>query len=68
MFENAIEKISGFTRPLHTISRTYGGLIIPGSATFFFVNEAGVAITCKHVASQIPSADNINATYLKFKA
>lgn len=68
MFENAIEKISGFTRPLHTISRTYGGLVVPGTATFFFVNDAGVAITCKHVANLIPSADTINATYLKFKA
>lgn len=68
MFETAIEKISGFTRPLHTISRTYGGLVIPGSATFFFVNNAGVAITCKHVANMIPSADTINAAYLQFKA
>jgi hypothetical protein len=68
MFEIAIEKISGFTRPLHTISRTYGGLVIPGCATLFFVNNAGVAITCKHVANLIPSADTINATYLQFKA
>ncbi|MBC7889234.1 MAG: trypsin-like peptidase domain-containing protein [Ferruginibacter sp.] len=67
MFESAIEKISGFTRPLHTISRTYGGLVIPGSSTFFFVNDKGVAITCKHVASLIPAADDINAAYLKFK-
>jgi hypothetical protein len=67
MFESAIEKISGFTRPLHTISRTYGGLVVPGTATFFFVNDTGVAITCKHVANLIPSADNINASYVKFK-
>ena len=68
MFEAAIENISGFTKPLHTISRTYGGLVLPGTATFFFVNDKGVALTCKHVASMIPAATQINDTYLKFRA
>jgi Trypsin-like peptidase domain len=68
MFESAIEKISQFTRPLHSISRTYGGLVLPGTSTFFFVNGNGVAITCKHVADMIPAAENLNATFLKFKA
>lgn len=68
MFENAITKVSGFTRPLHTISRTYGGMVLPGTATFFFVNDKGVALTCKHVASMIPAANNINETYVKFRA
>jgi len=68
MFESAIEKISQFTRPLHSISRTYGGLVLPGTSTFFFVNGNGVAITCKHVADMIPAAENLNATYLKFKS
>lgn len=68
MFEPAIEKILQYTRPLHTISRTYGGLILPGSSTFFFVNDSGVAITCKHVLNLIPAADTINQTFLKFKA
>src|SRR5215210_541006 len=68
MFESAIEKVSHFTRPLHTISRTYGGLISPATSTLFFVNDEGVAITCKHVANMIPAADNLNKTYLKFKA
>lgn len=68
MFESAIEKISQFTRPLHTISRNYGGLVSPGTSTFFFVNNKGVAITCKHVANMIPAAENINSTYIKFKA
>lgn len=67
MFESAIEKVLQFTRPLHTISRTYGGLLLPGTATFFFVNDAGVAITCKHVASLIPAAENMNQQFLKFK-
>ena len=68
MFEKAIENVSGFTRPLHTISRTYGGLILPGTATYFFVNDKGVALTCKHVASMIPAANQINEHFLKFKA
>ena len=68
MFETALEKMAQFTRPLHTISRTYGGLVLPGTSTFFFVNDQGVAITCKHVANMIPAADNINATYQKFKS
>ncbi len=68
MFVSAIEKISNFTRPIHSISRTYGGMVIPGSATIFFVNNHGVAITCKHVASMIPGAETINANWLKFKS
>ncbi|MEO5783811.1 MAG: hypothetical protein ABIQ07_11090, partial [Ginsengibacter sp.] len=67
MFEKAIEKALEFTRPLHTISRTYGGLVLPGTATMFFVNDNGIAVTCKHVLDLIPGADKINQTYLKFK-
>jgi len=68
MFQKAIEKILQFTRPLHTISRTYGGLIQPGSSTFFFVNDSGVAITCKHVIDMIPGADHVNSQFQQFKA
>jgi len=68
MFEPAIENILQFTRPLHTITRTYGGLVLPGTSTFFFVNDSGVAITCKHVLDLIPAADNVNQNYLRFKA
>lgn len=68
MFQSAIEKASGFTRPVHTITRTYGGLIIPGAGTFFFINDSGVAVTCKHIADILPAALNINATFDKFKA
>ncbi len=67
MFQSAIEKISQFTRPLHTISRTYNGLVFPGTSTFFFVNNKGIAVTCKHVASLIPSAEELNPAYIKFK-
>ena len=68
MFESAIEEVLRFTRPLHSISRTFGGLISPGSSTLFFVNDKGVAITCKHVANLIHDAENINQTFLKFKS
>jgi Trypsin-like peptidase domain len=68
VFETAIENVLRFTRPLHTITRTYGGLVSPGTSTFFFVNDKGVAITCKHILNLIPAADTINQTFLKFKA
>lgn len=67
MFINAIEKISGFTRAIHTITRTYGGLTTPGTSTLFFVNDEGVAITCKHVADLIMQTDAINQKYAEFK-
>jgi Trypsin-like peptidase domain len=67
MFQEAIEKVLQFTRPLHTISRTYGGLVLPGSSTFFFVNDQGVAITCKHVMDLIPAAENINRMYASYR-
>jgi Trypsin-like peptidase domain len=67
MFENAIEEVSRFTRPMHTIIRNYNGLTSPASATFFFVNDRGVAITCKHVAQVILNADKINQNFSAFK-
>jgi Trypsin-like peptidase domain len=67
MFQEAIDKVLQFTRPLHTISRTYGGLVLPGSSTFFFVNDQGVAITCKHVMDLIPAAENINRMYASYR-
>ncbi len=68
MFVKAIEETTKYTRALHTITRTYGGLVSPGSATFFFVNEDGVAVTCKHVLNMILQADAINNQYNNFKA
>ena len=68
MFITAIEKVAQFTRPIHTIMRTYGGKqLVPGAATIFFVNENGYAITCKHVVEMIVAADNININYQQFK-
>ncbi|TDB63386.1 trypsin-like peptidase domain-containing protein [Arundinibacter roseus] len=69
MFVEAIEKVDQFTRPIHFIARYYGGEeIIPGSATLFFVNEDGCAITCRHVAEQILRGDPLYSHFLKFRA
>lgn len=68
MYIKAIETVDQFTKPVHTITRTYGGLISPGTSTIFFVNEDGVAITCKHVLDVIAQADPINIQFNNFKA
>jgi ribosomal protein L24E len=68
MFVDAIEKVDHYTRPVHFILRYYTGSdIVPGTATLFFVNEDGFAITCRHVARQILYANSIYENYLKFK-
>jgi Trypsin-like peptidase domain len=67
MFQTAIENTLKFTRPIHSISRTYGGLVSPGTSTFFFINDKGIAITCKHVLNLIAAADTMNQTFMKFK-
>jgi hypothetical protein len=68
MFIKAIEKVAQFTRPVHSILRTYSGKqVIPSAGTIFFVNEEGYAITCKHIAEMLLSAETINAHFLQFK-
>jgi len=67
MFVRAIEDISRFTKPIHSIMRLYpSNHVMPGSATLFFVNDNGVAITCRHVAEQILQTEHINQQYLLF--
>lgn len=69
MFADAIEKVAQFTRPIKFISRCYGSSeVVPGTATLFFVNENGVAITCKHVANDLLYCSQINNRYLQFKS
>ncbi|MFI5188474.1 MAG: trypsin-like peptidase domain-containing protein [Chitinophagales bacterium] len=67
MFKTAIEKVGGFTRAIHFISNTFGeNEVIPGAATLFFVNEDGIAITCKHVSSLIRQTGDISKKYSAF--
>ena len=68
MFVDAIERVDLFTRPLHSIVRLYGhDVIVPGTATLFFVNQEGCAVTCKHVADLIAQADTIYQHYREFQ-
>lgn len=66
MFVEAIESVDKFTRPIYSLTRTYGGTISGGTGTMFFVNNDGVAVTCKHIAQLIIQANQVNETYAKF--
>lgn len=67
MFADAIEINSKFTRSVHFISRLFGSTeVVPGTATLFFVNDDGVAITCKHVADDLLQCAGINSLYKKY--
>jgi S1-C subfamily serine protease len=68
MFVKAIQDVAKFTRAIHSISRNFGSSQIQkGSATLFFVNRDGYALTCKHVAQWISQADQINHRYSNFQ-
>ncbi|MFH0799552.1 MAG: trypsin-like peptidase domain-containing protein [Pseudomonadota bacterium] len=69
MFVRAIEMASAFTRPIHSISRVWGSTtVVPGSATLFFVNADGWALTCKHVATQLTLSQQLLQRFASFKA
>ncbi|MGE5519784.1 MAG: trypsin-like peptidase domain-containing protein [Candidatus Dadabacteria bacterium] len=68
MFIQAIEDVARYTMPIHTIERSYGSdHVRAGAATLFFVNEEGVAITCKHVAGLIPFSDSLSKKFQEFR-
>ena len=68
MFVEAIQKVAGFTRAIHSISRNFGSQKVDrGAATLFFVNQDGWALTCKHVAQWITQADAINKKFALFQ-
>lgn len=67
MFCKAIEEIMNFTRPVLFVQRLNSDKLIPGSATLFFINEEGYALTCKHVVANIINvANNTNKAIFKF--
>ncbi|MGZ3839042.1 MAG: trypsin-like peptidase domain-containing protein [Flavisolibacter sp.] len=69
MFKTAIEKVGNFTRPVHFISNVYGEQTVrPGAATLFFVNDEGMALTCKHVTSLIKTSVELISRYQNFLA
>lgn len=69
MFVNAIEKAAKFTRPIHTISKSYrSNDITPGAATLFLINDEGYAITCRHVIELLIQSDQVVKNYNAFKA
>ena len=69
MFVEAIKNVGDYTRSVLFISRKYNSQEIkPGSATLFFVNDEGVAVTCKHVALSLLSSEKINKKYEEYKA
>ena len=68
MFVDAIELTGKFTRPIHTISRFFNSVdVIPGTASLFFVNADGWAITCKHVTELLVNASTITKRYQDYK-
>ena len=69
MFIEAIEKAKEFTRPIYFISRFFDSTeVIPGTATIFFVNEEGYALTCGHVADELLLIIQVQKKYEEFKA
>ncbi len=68
MFTQAIESAIKFTRPIHTISRTYGtSSIQAGASSLFFVNNDGWALTCGHVGKQIAISSKVLARKIVFE-
>lgn len=68
MFADAIEKVDQFTRPIHSVIRHYDGRMVPGSATMFFVNDEGDAVTCRHVVDFILDSERLNTRYTQFRS
>lgn len=67
MFVKAIEKASGYLRPVHVVYRYYNENVVNKTAlTIMFVNEYGVAITARHVAEHIEQLAGAGAKYRSF--
>jgi hypothetical protein len=68
MFKDATKIQYDYLSWIKFIVRKYDSTEIEkGGATFFFVNEEGWAVTCKHVIDNIIGADQLNQNYEVFK-
>lgn len=68
MFVKAIEEVAGYTKAIHIIQRVWGASrIVPGSATMFFVNSDGWALTCAHVAKNFIDGGNLAERFNAFR-
>lgn len=68
MFVEALETVGGYVRPIFTIARRYNTSdIAPGSATMFFINEDGWALTTRHIAKMIREASALDTNYTAFR-
>ena len=68
MFIEAIEMAAKYTRAIYSISRNYRSTIIqPGTATLFFINSDGWALTCGHVANQFAAARTLTRKAKMFR-
>lgn len=60
MYIRAIETAAEFTRPIYIIQRFYASReVLPGTATLFFVNPDGWALTCRHVAQFLAASSGL---------
>ncbi|MBE6021386.1 MAG: trypsin-like peptidase domain-containing protein [Firmicutes bacterium] len=68
MFEDAIEKVSQYTRSVHSVLRAYGeNKILTSTATLFFVNDEGYAITTRSFADLLIASGQMEKTFNEFK-
>lgn len=65
MFVNAIENVSRFVRPICFVERLNIDELISKTATIFFVNDDGVALTCKHVVNTLINFDKLKKQKLE---
>lgn len=66
MFENAIAEVRNYTRPILGATRQFNGALFPSSATMFFVNDEGVALTCKHVVPLFKAVNELGPKFQEF--